>query len=237
MPFPRCALAVLSFALALTLGRAAGAGPLPRKGTPVLPDLVPLADSMRDSFLSFEGGRLLLRFPTVIANLGEGPVQVIGRRARRKGPMLAFQTLFRARNRPLRQVPIGEFEYHPAHSHWHLLAVAQYRLLYPDGSPAAGGQKVSFCLLDTVQYDPARSGSPAAPRYHHCNPSPTARRLRAGISVGWADVYARDLPDQHVDVTGLPPGDYILQCIVDPESRLQELSTEKNVASVPVRLP
>jgi hypothetical protein len=203
----------------------------------LLPDLVPVAERLRENVLSQENGRLLLRFPTVIANLGEGPLEVGGRRVRRNGPMLAFQTLFTRRRRPGLRHPIGQFEYHPEHHHWHLLSVAEYRLLNLDGTLAAGGEKVSFCLLDTIRQAPGTPGSPVQPYYPGCNPSPTARRLRAGISVGWADVYARDLPDQYVDVTGLPPGDYILECEIDPDGLLRELDTANNTASIPVRLP
>ena len=222
---------------ALVLTAATALPALPQGKAVLLPDLVPVAERLNDNIFSLEKGRLLLRFPTVIANLGEGALEVGGRRVRRNGPMLAFQTLFTRRGRPGLRHPIGEFEYHPEHHHWHLLSVAEYRLLHPDGSLAAGGNKVSFCLLDTVHYDPQRPGSPRLGYYPGCNPSPTARRLKAGISVGWADVYARNLPDQYVDVTGLPPGDYILECEIDPDGLLRELTTDNNTASVPVRLP
>jgi hypothetical protein len=147
--------------------------------------------------------------------------------------MTAFQVIKAKRGRK-QQAKIGEFEYHPEHFHWHLVEVAAYRLL--DGARAVirSSEKVSFCLIDTNRMQGSLPGSPLRRRYFTCSRDPRARSLRAGVSVGWADIYTSDLPGQWVDITGLPSGSYTLQVEVNPGGILAEKTRENNIAEIPV---
>jgi hypothetical protein len=49
-----------------------------------------------------------------------------------------------------------------------------------------------------------------------------------GLSVGWGDVYAWDLPDQYVEVTDLAPGQYRLLAVADPSGWFAEQSDTNN---------
>ncbi|MFN3652063.1 MAG: lysyl oxidase family protein [Armatimonadota bacterium] len=229
-----CRIALAAASLA-GLATASGATPAAAR-KPLLPDLVPSAAHLAETYFSEEEGRTLLRFPTVILNLGDAPVEVVGRRKRRSDPMLAEQTLFyRGGKRGARAM--GEFEFHEEHYHWHLLAVAEYRLLAADETVVAGGEKVSFCLMDTAPVDPPLPGARRKPHYLTCPVNRSLKGFVTGISRGWSDVYPANLYGQWVDVTGLPPGDYTLEVRLDPEGRLLEKSTENNTARVPVTIP
>jgi hypothetical protein len=43
-------------------------------------------------------------------------------------------------------------------------------------------------------------------------------------------LYARTLPDQWIDITGLAPGDYWLESVVDPENHIEEVNEGNNIA-------
>ena len=49
-----------------------------------------------------------------------------------------------------------------------------------------------------------------------------------GITAGWADIYDYYLPDQFIDVLGVPDGAYILETLADPDGLLSENSTRNN---------
>jgi hypothetical protein len=220
-----------SVAAVLTTDPAQG-GP---NNTPQLPDLVPHPESLRQYYVSHEEGRVRLRFPTTLINAGDGPLEVRGRRNVWNGPMEAYQRLYSGR-RAIRDLHIGHFEHHATHHHWHLMQVAQYRLLTPRGDLVATSEKISFCMVDSERFLPDLSGSPRTRRYRTCAAGARIRRLTSGISAGWGDVYSASLPDQWVDVTGVPPGNYVLQIEIDPDGLITEKSDANNVASVPVTL-
>jgi hypothetical protein len=222
------------------LGAAAGLALIaPAEGArkPVavrLPDLIPVEAALANRFVSQEGGRRLLRFDSRIANIGEGPAEVRGS-SKRRG-MLATQALYPTTGKRIEQVSIGQFEYHQEHFHWHLLQVAEYRLLSLDGTVLSRSDKISFCLMDSVQHA-ALPGSPSAQHYLTCTTDPRAKSLVTGISVGWADNYPAHLADQWVDVTGIPAGDYLLQVVINPDGIIRETTRANNTATVPVTLP
>ena len=43
-----------------------------------------------------------------------------------------------------------------------------------------------------------------------------------GISVGWSDRYYAKLPDQYIDISDLPAGEYTLTATIDAQGYLQE---------------
>ena len=66
---------------------------------------------------------------------------------------------------------------------------------------------------------------------------PTAARTAIrGISVGWADRYPAALDGQHIDVTGVPDGDYCLVLVTDPIDRLMESNELNNATGIRITL-
>ncbi|MDB6154053.1 MAG: hypothetical protein JWL90_2506, partial [Chthoniobacteraceae bacterium] len=94
---------------------------------------------------------------------------------------------------------------------------AAYRLLDLQKEVVATGKKVSFCLEDVVQWNPK---APADPKFDCSN---------QGIHAGWSDVYDSGLPGQWVDITGVPPGKYLLEVIMNPDQFLSEADYGNNV--------
>ena len=236
MSFQRTLICAAVTSAVLAAGGSRPAGSQVPPGA-ALPELRPMASFLSQLFITRVRGRIILKFPTAIANVGDGALEVNGSRSNLRGPMPAFQVLYGAQGRPVGQVPIGKFEYHATHRHWHLLSVAEYRLVRSTGGEVVRGSKVSFCLVDSFKVDRNFPGGVTGAQYRGCVRSKNARRIRSGISAGWVDFYGSDLPGQSLDLTGIPAGDYRLEVEVNPDGLLQEKSREDNIASVPVRLP
>src|SRR4051812_44911559 len=72
-------------------------------------------------------GKSYVAFDSYVANLGEGPLKLLGQRASTSAPMKVKQVLLDAyslqRGRVARTVPAGEMQFSPSasHNHWHYL--------------------------------------------------------------------------------------------------------------------
>jgi hypothetical protein len=172
-------------------------------------------------------GQKRLRFSNSIANLGEGPLEVIPTNNPTTGSTDAYQRLYShdadGNWYVASTVFVGTFIFHPQHEHWHLEDFSRYELrdVAPNGSLGgtvlATSQKVSFCLADFELVNSNLEHFAALPPYLECN-----RTDPQGISLGWADVYTWDLYGQSLDITGLAEGDYWLVSTVDPDDHLNE---------------
>ena len=120
------------------------------------------------------------------------------------------------------------FEFSQCHQHYHFRGFSLYTLLETDGTTvAAAGHKQSFCLEDVEQYAQAPAPDPAVP--FTCDDQ--------GLHVGWEDVYPSDIDCQWIDITGVPPGDYLLQVAVNTAGYLPESNYANDSATVPVTIP
>jgi hypothetical protein len=198
------------------------------------PDL--RADAPERPLLDNRGDRLLLRFDGFVTNVGDGPLDVEGnprdgrmhQRVRVAGSLVDH-----------RPVPVV-YETADGHDHWHLMRVMRYSLRAgPGGSSpeVAPGQKVGFCLVDGEAA--AAADSRESPVYSTSAPFNRGfcgvgltelTSLRMGVSVGWRDVYDRDLSFQWVDVSRTAPGTYWLAAEADPEDIIDEGDEANGVA-------
>ncbi len=184
-----------------------------------LPDLAPDAEAMAQSL---EVSRR--RFEPSDCAVAEGCVDAPGERV-----LLKFDAAIL--NLGKADLVVGDpgrrpdlFVFSPCHNHYHLPHITELALLSKEGETVLRKRKHAFCLLDIR--DLRRQGRP---RRYTCS--------NQGISAGWADVYAKSLPCQWLDVTGVPPGDYVLEMAVNPDGKFAESSRANNVARVPVHLP
>jgi hypothetical protein len=122
------------------------------------------------------------------------------------------------------------------HNHWHVRNLQDFELTRLDNGRLAGtGAKMGFCFYDTDNYgsdDPARY----APSSGACAGGRSASQTAMGLSAGWGDLYARTLPDQYIDITGLTSGRYRLTLIADKDNWFLEGSNSNNLSWVDIQL-
>jgi hypothetical protein len=139
----------------------------------------------------------------------------------------------------LRGVGVLRYELHPPHRHWHLDDFVRYELRSLDSTVVERDRKSGFCLVDRWGYArPLRGLERVAPRFvgHCATQQPDALRVEEGSSVGYTDRYPAFFHGQDLELTGLPPGRYLLVQTANPERRLRELDYANNAASALLRL-
>jgi len=205
-------------------------------GNDLLPDLFVWTNAANDYLYGWyldqnepaEPGRTLLRVSTATPNVGAGPLELEGSST---APGV-YQRIFRADGSSYQRFA-GNFTFHPGHGHLHFdnwINLHLRAVLTNDGvgDIIASGDKTSFAIIDLVHYDSSLPGSPNSGEY--------SGGLLQGLSVGWADVYSADLPDQWIDVTDVPSGRYWLEGIVDPANSILESNETNNSARILINL-
>lgn len=200
----------------------------------LLPDLIVDANRLQDYqfVINVIPGRLHLRLTNATPNIGEGPMIVHAGEA--SGDSQIVYQEIRLSQGGTRDREAGVFVFHPSHNHFHLNNWAQYRIREVLPGDGVGkilykGLKTSFCLLDSAHYagpEPILGPIPPFPQYLTCGAD------RQGISVGYEDIYTKELPDQWIDVTGIEPGEYWLESEVDPEDQILEVDETNNVTRI-----
>ena len=241
--------AFASFVLAVMLAAlgVASAFAAPRRApAELLPDLV--TRPFDGISIQTTGDRTLLRFGNTIGNQGLGVLELRPRRRDCDGDgdftndRLALQRIYedtdgsgafeRGTDLIGRTVEVGCMVFHPAHDHWHLQRFARYELRsIATDEVVAASPKVSFCVRDSLPAFTDVPGFQPFAYYGGC-----ARNSITGLSVGWADFYAADLPDQDLDVTGLRNGRYCLTSTADPRDGIDEADETNNAATRLLRL-
>jgi hypothetical protein len=191
-------------------------------------------------------GRKLLKFPVITLNLGDGASEIIAdRSAERAEDWKAYQTFYTATGRRLGSAYEPEIRFYFAgdgHDHWHIRDFDQYEILDAGGKIVRRAEKHGYCLQDNTTYDTmtGRPGVPRAPVYTRdtaCGEGlPQALTIIHGLSRGWGDTYPSDLPDQAIDITGLPDGDYTIDVHADAGDFVKESDEGNNETSIEVTI-
>jgi Tol biopolymer transport system component len=105
------------------------------------------------------------------------------------------------------------------HNHGHYTNYVSYELLDAGGDTVVRGRKQGFCLRDT-----------------DCA-SPVYTCAYQGLSAGCTDTYVSSLGCQYLEITGVPPGPYVLRVVVDPLDQTAEANEGNNVTTRPVTVP
>jgi Lysyl oxidase len=203
-----------------------------------LPDLgmAPLRDLSIDT--TTIPGRRLLRFTTVIVNIGAGPFETTGSRPNTSTAQMAVtQRIFHDAG-SYREVstPAVMFWAGDGHEHWHVRDVEAYELIRLDNGRRVGtGAKHGFCYFDNTPYRLGLPGAPSSSVYGGCG---TAGDLTVttGLSVGWGDTYPAGIAFQWIDITGLKSGRYRLRATADPANWFAETNNANNATWVKIRL-
>ncbi len=229
-------LGLLSLFIWMGVGRADQCDP--SDPNLLLPDLI--AENPTGVRVVREYGHRLVIFNTIIGNIGDGPLVVQGHTVTMPDGTQKTQGIqeISRRDGSTCDHTAGFFEFHPSHHHFHIDDFASYQLRQDDPTtgPIVGeSSKVSFCLLDVVQlrgfHDPRQVVA-------DCGSADGVQ----GISVGYADEYASFLPGQYIDLDAdpahpIPPGDYFLVNVANPDGIILEKSQDNNVGVVSVRVP
>ena len=180
-------------------------------------------------------GRSLLRFTTVIVNVGEGAFELHGSRSAGSSTMAVEQRVFdeAGGSRDL-ETTASMYYSGDGHDHWHVRDLETYVLSRWDG-PVGTGAKHGFCFRDDVPFRPSLPAAPAFPVYRGCGGAGDTA-VTTGLSVGWGDRYASTLVDQYIDVTDLRPGSYRLTATADADDWFLESDDGNNATWVELRL-
>lgn len=210
--------------------------------TLLLPDLRmgPIQDlKIRDA----PDGRRLLRFSTIIVNVGAGPLEMSGQRSPGDETMSVTQVIYDKAG-GLHRVPTSAsmFFSGDGHDHWHVRGLQRYTLKHVGGSQQVReGAKEGFCVYDAVFYNLTL---PRAPEKRHYTKGTTCGeadeqdtvQVDMGLSVGWADHYAYLLPYQWIDITGLRSGTYRLRVAADVRRHFKESREANNYTWAKIEL-
>jgi hypothetical protein len=173
-------------------------------------------------------GRRLLKFTAEMVNVGDGAMEVLGRRTSSIDPWTVTQVIYDDAGGSRRVVTGAYLVYAgDGHDHWHVRKMMAYHLF--STANTRGDSKVGFCFFDTTLRYPSLPRSPSSRHYQEpwCG-TRTATTSRTGISVGWGDRYSWKIAFQWIDITGLPSGDYVLRAIVDPYDWFLETNETNN---------
>ena len=211
--------------------RASDLGPIAAERLAVPDNALRSADLFPDGawFIDDEADRRLLRFPTVAANIGQGPLDVIAEGVDDDGVTTTFQRIW-TDTWHFRDIRSGEFIFHPTHDHIHFDAFEQYRLIDEAGNVVAEAEKVSFCLRDSVLIAEER---PAADGVVFTADEDCGGTQQI-INPGFGDHYHSLLDDQWIDISDVPAGNYTVEVSVDPFNVIVEADETNNAASFDV---
>ena len=199
----------------------------------LLPDIVVRQDDLYDNQIVTSGlpPKTIIRFSNGTANIGDGKFYVYGTGVDNgDGTEDIIQRIY-SPGGGFTDRTAGQFVFHPTHSHIHVEEWCEYRVrqVLPDegvGAIVVKGQKTSFCILDLDVYDSSLPNYNPSGQFFSC--SSTVQ----GLSVGWIDIYSKNLAGQSIDITGVPAGTYWLESHADPNDVFLERSEDNNTARI-----
>jgi hypothetical protein len=199
-----------------------------------------------------DGAQTCLRFDQIVANLGAGPIEIAydvpaGATPDADVPFPVAQRVYDS-NGSFTDRPGGTVTYHGVHGHYHYSSFANALLWRSNqagaklgSAPVAASHKVSFCMAD-IRID-AWGEKGDGPRKYYAPDClfPSASdgvtdQYRQGVNNGWSDVYDWYIPDQYIEVTGVPSGLYRLEFCADPFNELEEEREDNNCVVNHIRL-
>lgn len=219
--------------------------------TPSFPIFEPEPPPGSSCFLSEtaeDGAQNCLRFDQIIANEGKGALELwfdVPPSDHEEGDEHDHheydvrQRIYNSDGTHQEQ-PGGSVEFHGVHGHYHYSSFATTELWASNKhgaklgtAPVRGAQKVSFCVADIRIDQWAEKGD--GPRTYMAPDclfpafsDASGDHYKQGLQAGWADVYDWYIPDQYIEVSGVPNGYYLMQFCADPENALEEEDEDNN---------
>lgn len=192
----------------------------------LLPDL--RVEKLVETYIGNLSDKRMLRFSGTFANVGSGPLELIGKPNEESNKIEASQIIY-GENGNKSEHYAGSFILHPTHNHWHFENFVSFSLFSVRDDGSVGNEiistgKVTYCIHDYAPLPDEYPGKPDSIVYPWCTTSFGTQ----GISVGWVDTYKADVPGQELDISNLPDGVYALQAVADPENRIVEEDENNN---------
>jgi hypothetical protein len=198
-----------------------------------------------------QGARRCLRFDTIVANFGSGPLELRLRADQAAGPRTVQQRVYRSDGTYADRVA-GSYDVDPSHGHIHTAAAFATASLWASdraghrvgAKPLRTSAKNAFCLQDVIDYyrqSPAHyTGTSTGTARTSCYPDNVEQSGEVtqvnGISVGWGDIYNTSVPSQYVEISGIADGYYLLRLEVDPEQKVRETTRRDNISWQRIRI-
>jgi hypothetical protein len=259
----RRALAALLAAIVSVLTAAGGAvAGAPRDLPPdlrmALPDSItvcgapPPSSWYQETCPPESAGDRVLRFDSILMNVGRGTFRVIGRRTSTAEEHFHMVQRIRRTDGTWRKVPSDAVAAwaleEDGHPHWHTQAVERYRLFRlpePFANGAKVGVKRGYCFFDGQRLRPDLPGAsqsvvyPFGSCYGTENNGVAAEDelfLRVGLSIGWGDEYPWNYAGQWIRIDQVPDGEYLLCLTADPNGHFVERNDQNNESWARIRL-
>jgi hypothetical protein len=231
-------LCTLATAAAVALAVLAAASKPAGAATELLPDLR-MARLQDLDIENTSGGRKLLRFDSIVVNVGAGRFEARGSRPNTATSMTVRQRIYnnaggyRTRSTTAKMYYSGD-----GHNHWHVRDLQDFALIRLDNGKKVGtGAKHGFCFYDNYRFGSTRAAyytrrtSPPA-----CGKYSSDLKVTMGLSRGWGDIYQSSLPDQYIDITGLTSGRYKLRATADAANWFSETNNTNNFTWVNIQI-
>jgi lysyl oxidase len=227
---------IVGVALALLLVVMMQASPRPAyAASDRLPDL--RMARLQNLQIETSNGRKLLRFDSIIVNVGAGPFEARGSRPdTNTAQMRVTQRIFDdAGGHRNVATPAKMYYSGDGHNHWHVRDLQQYELIRVyNGVKVRTGAKHGFCFYDNYNFGSTRD------RFYTRDSGACGERsdlrVKMGLSRGWGDIYRSRLPDQYIDITGLPPGKYRMRATADAANWFSESNNTNNFTWVDIKI-
>jgi hypothetical protein len=212
----------------------------------------PAGSSCFASEMEEDGAKTCLRFDQIVVNNGKGPIEITydvptGATPDPNAPFPVAQRIYES-DGGFTDRAAGTVNYHAVHGHYHYSSFANAQLWRSNrrgarlgSTPVASAHKVSFCMAD-IRIDAwAEKGD--GPRTYYApdclfpaSSDDTTDHYKQGITQGWGDVYDWYIPDQYIEVTGVPSGYYLLEFCADPFNEIKEENESNNCIVNHIRL-
>lgn len=191
----------------------------------LLPDMMIVPP--KELYIAGTGSKKGIRFNTTFANIGKGPLEIIGHHDPKQDKTFATQYIKKVDGSGHYR-EIGQFVYHPAHSHWHVGNYVRYELWTIKDTDQKGNLmtstgKQSFCIWDERVYDQNLPDAVKSRFYTNA-----CSRGIQGMSIGWSDTYLARIEGQEINIADVPDGQYLLTFEVNPDRKILEGNYDNN---------